>query len=411
MEFRPNIKRDIERFVHAIDGLAWTLSASMEALRNSQASANDELIKRAQDFIKGSAKEDFQAVLHEIYQWREGLTLLKRINAGQEVAPRSFLVALVSQYDAYLGNLLKSLFLLRSELLESSERSLTFSELCKFQTVDKAREYILEKEIETLLRKSHAEQFFWLEKKFGINLRVDLPIWPTFIEITERRNLYVHTDAAVSTQYLQICRENGASTADVKVGDQLEMTDEYFRLAHEAIYEVGTKLGQVLWRKLMPDQIRDADEDLLNTTYFLLAEKRLTLANVLLIFADTTLGKKHADERLRLTFLINHALASYLAGDKGQCVKILDTQDWSATSDMFKLADLVLRERFDDAGKLMRTIGKTSRPFKVEYLNWPLFQEFRNTEQFASAFKELFGDVTPKDIEPTKDDNGPSYVS
>jgi len=402
--FKPDIKRDIERFIHTIDGLAWTLSAAMQALRKSQESANDELTKRAAEFFGGPAKADFQGILHEIYQWRESLTLLKRLNAGQEVAPRSFLVALISQYDAYLGNLLKSLFSLRSELLESSERSLTFSELCKFQSVDNAREYILEKEIETLLRKSHAEQFSWLEKRFGINLRTDLPIWPTFIEITERRNLYVHTDAAVSTQYLEVCRENGVSTAHIKVGDQLEMTDEYFQVAHETIYEVGAKLGQVLWRKLIPDQVRVADEVLLTTTYFLLTEKRLSLANVLLTFADTTLGKKHADEHLRLMFLVNHALASYLAGNKSECLEILDTQDWSATSDLFKLAELVLREKFNDAANLMKKIGSTNRPLKFEYLNWPLFQEFRNSEQFASAFKELFGEVSPKDLESTKDD-------
>jgi hypothetical protein len=401
--FKPDVKRDIERFVHAIDGLDWTLSASMEALRTKKASTNEDLEQKAKEFFKGSEKNDIQAVLHQILQWRESVFLLKRIDAGQEVAPRSFLVALISQYDAYLGNLLKSLLSLRPELLESSERSLTFAELCKFKSIDDAREYILEKEVESFLRKSHSEQFSWLEKKFGINLKTDLLIWPTFIEITERRNLYVHTDATVSTQYLEVCGANGALGTEIKIGDQLEMTGNYFQIAYEAIYEVGVKLGQVLWRKLMPDQAREADEALTSITYFLLDERRLNLAKALLTFADVTLGKRHADEYFRLIFLINRALVSYLAGEKAQCLKILDTQDFSAVSNLFKLAELVLREKFDNAGELMKEIGNKNRPFKFEYLNWPLFEVFRNTEQFASAFQELFGEVTPKDVEATKE--------
>jgi hypothetical protein len=93
-------------------------------------------------------------------------------------------------------------------------------------------------------------------------------------------------------------------------------------------------------------------------------------------------------------FLINGALASYLCGDKSESAKMLGSEDWSAKPDIFKLPYLVLTEQFEEAAQLMRTIGKDGRPNKAEYLRWPLFEEFRKTQEFTSAFSDLFGEVT-----------------
>ncbi len=151
-------------------------------------------------------------------------------------------------------------FGIKPELLKSSDRELTFSQLSDFGSIEEAKEYLLEKEVETLLRRNHSEQFDWLENKFAIKLRVDLPIWPTFIEVTERRNLFVHSDGVVSRQYLKVCREHGVSLgAETKQGLRLDVPHPYFRLAYEALFEIGVKLGQVLWRKLKPTDAPDAD--------------------------------------------------------------------------------------------------------------------------------------------------------
>ena len=102
-------------------------------------------------------------------------------------------------------------------------------------TLDNAKKYVLEKEIESVLRKSHAEQFSWMESKFSLPLRQGLEIWPKFIEITERRNLYVHTGGIVSSQYLKICKENGLLLPNTKVGDEISIEPDYFRHAYNII--------------------------------------------------------------------------------------------------------------------------------------------------------------------------------
>jgi hypothetical protein len=77
---------------------------------------------------------------------------LERAAKAMKTIPRSFVVALVSQFDALVGGLLRTIFYVRPELLDSSERVLTFKELTEFGSVENAREYVVEKEVEAVIR-------------------------------------------------------------------------------------------------------------------------------------------------------------------------------------------------------------------------------------------------------------------
>ena len=70
---------------------------------------------------------------------------------------------MVSQYDSFLGRLLRLIFLAKPEILNASEKEMTFAELTKFDSIQAARDYIVEKEVETIIRKSHANHFAWLD--------------------------------------------------------------------------------------------------------------------------------------------------------------------------------------------------------------------------------------------------------
>ena len=158
----------------------------------------------------------------------------RAIGAGINRIPSLFLMGLVSTYDSFLSQLIRCVFVARPEILSSSERNISFKDLIEIGSVDEARERIIEKEVKSVLRDSHAQQIEWLEKRLNMTLRKDLGIWPDFIEICERRNLLSHTDGKVSSQYLSVCREHGADCNNVSVGIQ------------------------VIWRKLCPEQINEA---------------------------------------------------------------------------------------------------------------------------------------------------------
>ena len=109
-------------------------------------------------------------------------------------------------------------------------------------------------------------------------------------------------------------------------------------------------------------------------------------------FATDTI-KKHHDNEVICILTINKALAHYLSEKKEDCKKVLAKHDWSATNDKFKLAISILNEDYEKAIELMKSIGTSNKHInKDAYREWPLFREFRKTEGFKAAYKEIFNE-------------------
>jgi hypothetical protein len=314
-----------------------------------------------------------------------------RAFTAHRVLPSKFLISFVSEYDAFLGNLIKCLFKIKPEILNASEKNISFSDLLELGSIEAAHEQILEKEVETIMRKSHSEHLKWLEMIIGIPLTKGLDSWPTFIELTERRNLLVHCDGIVSSQYISVCKRNDVKLdAKIQPGIKLETSKSYLSESYKCLYEIGTKLTHVLWRKMLPDDLPASDNSLINISLELIQEKEYDLAKRILDFSTGTL-KKWGSEQDRRILIINRAQAYYHSGDTEKCNKILDTEDWSACGDQFKICHHVLKEKLDDAIFLMKRIGKNGCVSETNYLEWPVLISLREHKDFAATYKEIFG--------------------
>ncbi len=194
----------------------------------------------------------------------------------------------------------------------------------------------------------------------------------------------------MSSQYIDVCTKNKVPDIDkVKLNDVLDVSPEYFDKAYRAYFEIGVKLCQVLWRKFLPDKILEADKNLNNICYDLLYSGYYELAKTLLKFATEELPK-NGNQAIRKMLVINKALAFYLSGEKAKALKILDAEDFTLGNE-FKLAVAVLKEDFTEAKKLMIKIGADDDLFDIEaYQEFPLFKIFRETEEFKTAFREVF---------------------
>jgi len=404
-----SISRVTSRFVDEIDGLAATLPLSMRSIADARKSAAARVAKFIDEC--GIERDEERGTItipaEHVLRFQTLTRSLTRVRTAGVLVPRSFLVNLVSQYDAFLGGLIRALLLTKPELLNASEKTLSFSELLAFGSIEAARDHIIEKEVESVLRKSHVEQFDWLENKFKLKLRHELGVWPHFVEITERRNLYVHTGGRVSSQYLQCCQANQIDCSATKVGQVLSVSPTYFRRAYEVIFEIGVKLAHVFWRKLRPSELELADNHLIKLSYHLLVDQRWDLAKAVLDFATEVL-KKYASEGYRIRFVVNRVQAYKWSGDEARARAILEKEDFSALSDVFKLADAVLRDNFIAALNLVKRIGRGGHISIGDYREWPLFRELRKQANFEPVIAEVFGEpsrvtLPSPDIESTSD--------
>lgn len=304
--------------------------------------------------------------------------------------PKMAIVSVVSLFDAYLARILRNAYKAKPELLNSCTRQISFTELISFGSIESAREHIIEKEIETLLRDSHVAQFEWLSKRLDVKL-TELPSWKTFVELTERRNLLVHADGRVSAHYIDTCQKHGIKLDDgIETGSRLFISAEYYRTACDCVAEIGIKLGQVLWRKLIPSELEESEISFIDITFDLLVQHDYVLAEqVLNLSREKAFKKINAESGYYMS--INLAIALKGQEKSKELKQLLKSLDFSALASKFKLANYVLTEEYIEAKSLMIKMGVNDDITEHDYRNWPLFRWFRKTDEFKSAFLEVFG--------------------
>lgn len=359
-----------------------------------QKKAHDKLVKFMDENVEEIENEEGVksiAIKYEDSKVFDQLSKNSEISIlASKIIPESLFVSLISQFDSFLNQLLRILFEIRPEYINNSERNLTFSELIELNSIENAREFMIEKEVESVLRKSHSEHFDYLENKLNMPLRKNLPVWDKFIEITERRNLFVHCDGVVSSQYLKVCEKHNVDLSDIKVNQRLSIDPEYFNKAYDCLFELAVKLTHTLWRKLLKEDLKNADRHLNDICFELLSNRQFGLADNLLKFACDQ--NNFFNDALKNVFVVNRALSMYLQNKPEDAKSIINQKDWSASSDDFKLAHLVLNENYDECYTLMKKIGKDGEVDKENYRTWPLFLKLRKEDRFKETYKEIFGE-------------------
>lgn len=244
------LDENLKTFLRHIDSIRDTLPMTMLLIKPYNKKANDDFVHFLNNNIKeieddnGEKRLLVKAEESKVFENLEKNASISTL--ASKIIPESLFVSLISQYDAFFNRLLRTIYEIKPEILNGSERNLSFSQLVEMETIENAREYIIEKEIDSVMRKSHSEQFDYLEGRLGLKLREKLPIWQTFIEVTERRNLLVHCDGVVSNQYIHNCSEHKCSLGKIKIGDKLKILPEYFSKTYECLYEVSVKLTHTL---------------------------------------------------------------------------------------------------------------------------------------------------------------------
>ena len=165
------IVQEIDRLVNSLDSLVRTLPGMMFSLNSLRRDQHKNTLryeeKHALSVTTSADSKTVTMAADTITRYRQLIRDRDAVDGATMLLPEIFLVALVSQYDAFLGGLVRALMAGRPEIAKGSSTSLTFAELVTFDSVEAAREFVIAGEVEQLLRQSHSDQFNWLENKLG----------------------------------------------------------------------------------------------------------------------------------------------------------------------------------------------------------------------------------------------------
>jgi hypothetical protein len=255
--------------------------------------------------------------------------------------------------------------------------------------LDEAKDFIIEREIDSILHDDHHAQLTSINKLFNIKINTDDSSVKHFLEICERRNLFTHNAGVANARYLAKCEQFGIECNSVKIGDKLTVSRRYFLSAVTTVQELTIKLTQFLWRKLLPRE-RDAADDALNEAAIeLLTGDDYKLAERILDYGINHTGK--SSDKMRRMMVVNYANAIKLGGDKKRARSELAKYDWSATNSAFQISVAAVRDDTSEVVQLMPHAVKSGEISEVNLRSWPVFKTVRGEKAFQDKFRELFG--------------------
>ena len=106
-------------------------------------------------------------------------------------------------------------------------------------------------------------------------------------------------------------------------------------------------------------------------------------------FALNIPAKYLSSDAYKKMFLINKCIVLDNLHRNDKAIKLLNSVDWSACEDSYKLCVSILRKDYKSAVKHMTSISK-SKISEKDYSEWPIFTKFKKTSYFKSAFKKKF---------------------
>ena len=359
-----------------------------DKLRNRRIEEIMDSLKNWRSQNERPQKAELPKLMVEINELVDNVRKLDRAN---DLFRQNALVMVISRYDQFVAATFQNIFQATPDRLKSPDKTLSYEEILQLGSVTNAVDKFISKEIDSLLRESHAEHVNYIDKQMKIGLRESIKCWPTFIEITERRNLFVHTGGSVSQQYIRTCKSNGVILDEkLKEGALLDVSEDYLREAYKCLLEVSVKISQLVSRKLWPKEIETIDTALNDIGLEFLIREKWDLANIVFDFALSLPPKFISDDAQYKIFVINKCISLNWSGDKSSMLKLLDSIDWSSADSKFRLAVLVLRGDFKKAESIMSAMNGEDPITEHDFRTWPLFRDFRKSENFKRAFKKIY---------------------
>lgn len=331
----------------------------------------------------------------EIYLYRKLQKNVMRAVRATELIPPCYLSAMISSYDAFFGGIIKSFYNICPEKLRDSEKTFTYKDLESLQSLKDVKKLIVEKKIDTELRESHIEQLNWLAGQLGVSTLKEFNGFSDFVEITQRRNLFVHADGIVSDQYIAVCQTYNALDENIKAGAKLDVSHEYFNRAYHVLYRLGIMLTftmlNILFKKGDEDVKVEIDEKLIEYIYYMIYAEEYANA---IIISNFALGRSFKHNHInRVYYTLNLAQSHKWLGNDIECKKALKQIDWTACLHELLLPKHVLMGDYQSAYICMERIGNANRIISPSaYREWPIFKEFREEEKFKQTYEKIFGE-------------------
>lgn len=288
---------------------------------------------------------------------------------------KSNLISLMSSVEWFFAQLLHDFYNEYPQSPGVNKKTLTFEDLKTFETIRDAELYLVERKIEELLRGSIDSWFDYLRDDLKIKINFIRPFINELIEISQRRNLFVHNGGMVNTIYLS--KVDKSISQHVAINQPLDISKEYLENSINLIEMVFTILAAELWKKLNPEDSQRGAL-LISISYEYLLQKRWRDAELLSTFV---MNDEFQDATSKTISQLNNWLCKKRLGNLSQ--DDLNKLDFSDKQLPYQLALASLKDDGETFFALLPDCLRKNEITLTELELFPIFEDMKKDARYG----------------------------
>ncbi|WZL82733.1 hypothetical protein QBE53_06375 [Vallitaleaceae bacterium 9-2] len=175
-------------------------SDKAEGLSEEQRRISKEIVR---DMERTQGEEDAVSYITSLtpLQFKKIIDSIVLVSMQHRLLFDSTLISLIIQFELLVSNIIRDNLQKNPEILKG--RNLSLEDLQKIGDVDDAKKYLLDKEVESILRGSYLSWKKYLKETLKLSVKCIDEHADTIVEIFQRRNLVVHNEGIVNSVYLK----------------------------------------------------------------------------------------------------------------------------------------------------------------------------------------------------------------
>lgn len=339
---------------------------------------------------KKEGKKIKKALYRQISKNRDKLLLVKqKIKKSPprqgKLLRKNSLITLMSTFETLISNIIQEFYNKFPNAFSSDNKKISLSEIRELGSIEDAEKYLIDSEIDSVLRNNINFQMEYLTKTLSLNTDQIDKYMDELTEVSQRRNIVVHNNGIVNRQYVKKT-PNSFIHDDIVEDKEIDIDISYLQDKLRLIHLIGIILIQQSIRKWEKQNIERANDLLNNILFDAIVEKDYLLAENICSYIYSINISSERDKKM---FIINHAICLKKQDKIKEMEELLSKYDWSAVSTDLVMALNALKGNSIEFYKSLKNLIKTSGLESHSLKTWPIFDDFREDKKFHQYLKRL----------------------
>lgn len=319
----------------------------------------------------------------------EALGKFKKAEKRKRNLYANSLINLISQVELFVSQLAHQYYIKYPDKINTKDKQLSLDDLVKFDSVEDARIYLIDKKIESVLWGNIQDWIKFLRNDLNLSMKYIDPYVDRLSEAALRRNLFVHNSGVVNRIYWNNYPRSLGTPPEID--KEVRINSGYLHDVIMMIEKCFVLIASELWKNTDPDNdersvllISMAFENMIKGNYDLSES-----------YSFFTMNDKSSKEIRRLYGTINYWLSIKMQNRFNEVRSEVEKADFSGKSRLISCAQNVLLDREDKAKEDIINLLEHDDEFGIEQLKeWPLFKTLRDSGELDDIIRDFDHDET-----------------